>query len=949
MPSDIYAKTSSGWSGAVKKIYAKTGSSWSTAAKFVYAFLNSGWTRVWPLSGIYATTNPFISRTTSSAEINYGTVLRIGSTVRGNRGVFNPNGYTISSYQYKWVAYGVEDTSDTTVYYNTTLATLSGTTNDFLITGTTAANFDKRWMTFFVTAKASGGTAYDGSSESFRYYVARQSPRIDTGGDPSFNIVNARVGDTISYSSSWDVSDAYKIETARSTIKWYKSTSNGLTESQLKALTPIQTGGYSYIIQTSDNANYIYAMEEVFNSGTDLTSLVNGVTAIAKTNSLVATAPSNFTYSLTNVSSVTTPSAPIQQRVSATSNTVLIEMASSFPSNTESYELWSYGAGSSAGGTLANPAVQIVTTLNQYNSSGNYLGAGSSFDTITNISSSASNSPISTLTRAIGTTRTLQFNVNTTSGASSWAINYTVSGASSGNGTFILNTNSMPATITISGASNPTVSINSITAYAEINQQGVSTGIGGIVASLASVPKPTSFSSTSTSNYSFYVTPVIPTISISANSGISSTAGTINWTSTNQASFSSTGTFSATGTTATSITKAGLTASTTYTGTITVTSSTGNTASANYSLTTSAPPTWTITWSANGGTGGGTTVQNQGVAHTAPSPGTRDGFDFTSYRKPEFGGDPTFVASGGTFNPTANDAFWAQWTAKTYAVTFDANGGSGAPASQTKTHGTSLTLSSTAPTRATVGSTQYTFAGWNTAANGTGTSYAAGASYTSNAALSLFAQWTETTLNWSITWSADGGTGGGTTTRARGLTHTAPSPGTKTGFNFSTWRTPQFGGDATLVANGGTITPTANMQFWAIWTAIPVVGSVSSITGSTGGRNGSLSSSPWRDPKSSFTITFANTTSATARIQRSASNDFATAGQFTNGSTDTLSISSNTATITTNQPTGTTSSSANFYYRVQIISINGTALATPISSASIRNTVTAINGAAVYP
>ena len=82
------------------------------------------------------------------------------------------------------------------------------------------------------------------------------------------------------------------------------------------------------------------------------------------------------------------------------------------------------------------------------------------------------------------------------------------------------------------------------------------------------------------------VNPVIPTISMAGNSGVSQIAGTINWTSTNQASFSSTGTFSGTGTTATSISKTGLTAGTTYTGTVTVTSSTGNTASANYSIKT---------------------------------------------------------------------------------------------------------------------------------------------------------------------------------------------------------------------------------------------------------------------------------------------------------------------------------------------------------------------------
>lgn len=71
-----------------------------------------------------------------------------------------------------------------------------------------------------------------------------------------------------------------------------------------------------------------------------------------------------------------------------------------------------------------------------------------------------------------------------------------------------------------------------------------------------------------------------------------------------------------------------------------------------------------------------------------------------------------------------------------YSVTYDANGGTGAPSSQTKWYGTTLTLSSTRPTRE-----GYTFLSWNTSASGTGTSYAPGASYTANAALTLYAQW----------------------------------------------------------------------------------------------------------------------------------------------------------------------------------------------------------------
>lgn len=71
-----------------------------------------------------------------------------------------------------------------------------------------------------------------------------------------------------------------------------------------------------------------------------------------------------------------------------------------------------------------------------------------------------------------------------------------------------------------------------------------------------------------------------------------------------------------------------------------------------------------------------------------------------------------------------------------YAVTYDANGGSGAPASQTKWYAESLTLQTATPTR-----TGYRFNGWNTARDGSGTSYSAGDNYTTNAPLALYAQW----------------------------------------------------------------------------------------------------------------------------------------------------------------------------------------------------------------
>lgn len=73
---------------------------------------------------------------------------------------------------------------------------------------------------------------------------------------------------------------------------------------------------------------------------------------------------------------------------------------------------------------------------------------------------------------------------------------------------------------------------------------------------------------------------------------------------------------------------------------------------------------------------------------------------------------------------------------QSYAVTYDANGGDVAPTPTTKWYGETLTLSNFVPTR-----NNYTFTAWNTARDGSGTSYSPGGSYTGNAALALYAQW----------------------------------------------------------------------------------------------------------------------------------------------------------------------------------------------------------------
>lgn len=126
----------------------------------------------------------------------------------------------------------------------------------------------------------------------------------------------------------------------------------------------------------------------------------------------------------------------------------------------------------------------------------------------------------------------------------------------------------------------------------------------------------------------------------------------------------------------------------------------------------------------------------------------------------------------------------------TYAVSYNANGGSGGPSGQTKTYGTNLTLSSTIPTR-----TGYTFAGWNTNSAGTGTNYSAGGTYSANAAVTLYAKWTLNSYN--LYFYPDGGTWGGnssnqTISMEYGATKSMTIP-TKTGHTFGGWAWTSYG------------------------------------------------------------------------------------------------------------------------------------------------------------
>lgn len=165
----------------------------------------------------------------------------------------------------------------------------------------------------------------------------------------------------------------------------------------------------------------------------------------------------------------------------------------------------------------------------------------------------------------------------------------------------------------------------------------------------------------------------------------------------------------------------------------------GATMSATLKYSVPALQSFTVSYDANGGAGAPgvqTKYFNQALQLSNEIP-VKTGYTFQGWATSASGS--VSYKAGANYTTNAAVKFYAVWKANTYTVSYNANGGTGAPASQTKTHGVALTLSSTKPTRE-----NYTFKGWGTIASATTASYAAGASYTANSAVTLYAIWERT-------------------------------------------------------------------------------------------------------------------------------------------------------------------------------------------------------------
>ncbi|MBR3947050.1 MAG: InlB B-repeat-containing protein [Bacteroidales bacterium] len=147
--------------------------------------------------------------------------------------------------------------------------------------------------------------------------------------------------------------------------------------------------------------------------------------------------------------------------------------------------------------------------------------------------------------------------------------------------------------------------------------------------------------------------------------------------------------------------------------------------------------TVTVTFNANGGTGEmAPQTFTIGTAQSlARNAFTYNGYTFTGWNTVQ-GGSGVSYTDGQTITTTADMTLYAQWSANTVTVTFNANGGTGEMAPQTFTIGTAQTLAGNM-----FSYDIFHFQNWNTAADGTGTSYSDQQVINPSTSIILYAQW----------------------------------------------------------------------------------------------------------------------------------------------------------------------------------------------------------------
>jgi uncharacterized repeat protein (TIGR02543 family) len=190
--------------------------------------------------------------------------------------------------------------------------------------------------------------------------------------------------------------------------------------------------------------------------------------------------------------------------------------------------------------------------------------------------------------------------------------------------------------------------------------------------------------------------------------------------------------------------------------------------------------------------------------------------------------------------PYANTTLWAQWynpAGTNYQVIYDGNTSTSgtAPATVNYKSGQGVGISDNTGSLAKTGSTFY---GWNTSANGSGTAYPVTSNgFTMPASnVTLYAQWVNTSTNFTLTYDGNGSTGGSVPATptsypsGAGVSVLGQSSLVKSGYIFLGWNTASDGTGINYPI-GNSIVMNSNKSLYAQWVGGSVAKSCGTGTG----------------------------------------------------------------------------------------------------------------------
>jgi uncharacterized repeat protein (TIGR02543 family) len=236
----------------------------------------------------------------------------------------------------------------------------------------------------------------------------------------------------------------------------------------------------------------------------------------------------------------------------------------------------------------------------------------------------------------------------------------------------------------------------------------------------------------------------------------------------------------------------------------------------------SAQPTVTATFNDNEGVGTIAPINEpSGSTITLPSSADLIRTDFAlSGWNTAIDGSGTEYSPGASLVLNTSGTYYAQWTETSpLEIVIVDNGGTGSDPTLSGEAGTSVTL----PGASGLTNVGYTLTSWNTAANGSGTSYALGQNLTLTSPLTLYAQWTEIITSINVNFIANGGSGSlKALSGATGSSVTLPSASSavRPGYTLTSWNT-SANGSGTSYSPGQSLNLTSTLTLYAQWKKVP--------------------------------------------------------------------------------------------------------------------------------